>query len=229
MQKKPKCTCGQCNVCKTRERMRKLRQAKAVIEAKSEHVQATTPNKPSPVVIMGVSKLERVKEVNPEPGRSPNDPERGVNSELKELSQRINKKINPLAIWVDGNGHSYGSDTLKGRIYEAESDLDSEIRSLQDQLHSFSKKPRRGREYWYQWINGAWKYVGAVDAKHDPRTGIESRIGALRQDKRVSRDLIKSCVIKELGKHLLIDMEKFRAHVDKRLPGNIILVKDVIS
>lgn len=191
-----KCTCGVCNVCKSRERMRKKRAheswRKGLVESRKAYHASRNETLPA------------------------------QEDELVQLPDN-------LAIWVDGNGHSYGPDTLQGRVYVRESNITDDIKELERQFHSFSKKKRRGREYWYQWDNGSWKYVGPVDARHDPREDIETRIEARREHRQRTKELMKSCVIKELGNHLLIDIEKYREHVDKKLPGNIILVKDVVS
>jgi len=135
---------------------------------------------------------------------------------------------NNKMIWVNGNQPGWGRDSLQGYIYQAKSDFDDRIRNLQDQVNSFSVKTNSGRKYWYQWV-GRWKYVGAVDKNKDPAAGLKKDIESLRAERKNVSESIRSCIIKPLGKHLLIDTAIFKTHVDKRLPDNIIKLEDVIA
>jgi len=137
-----------------------------------------------------------------------------------------------VMIWVDGNGHGYGTDNLNGLIYLAEHEIEQQIREARDQVNFFAKKERRGGKlYWYQWLppTQSWKYIGVVGKGEDPRTPYRKRLSELEQHLENKKALMKSCVIKKLGRHLLIDIAAFREHVDKKLPGNIIKLEDVIS
>jgi len=201
-----KCTCGVCNVCKTRERMRKKRARESLPAHEEELVQLAD----------NLSQDTR--------------PAARESNKRFTLAPRVSDWADNVAIWVHGAGGSYGRDTLQGRIYVREHNIDEDIRGLERQLSSFSKKLRRGREYWYQWLNGSWKYIGPVNGKHDPRTPIEEKIEARKEHRQRTRELMESCVIKELSQdHLLIDIGKYREHVDKKLPDNIILVKEVVG
>lgn len=134
------------------------------------------------------------------------------------------------AIWIEGNSRDWGEDTLKDRISTMESNIEREIRELRDQVNSFSQKERRGgKKYWYRWSNGSWKYVGPVKPGEDPRAGLEAQIAKLEANREHRKAQARSCVVKELGSHLLIDIALFRAHVDKKLPDNTIKLEDVIG
>lgn len=154
----------------------------------------------------------------------------------QELVQQTDNKptvvdyADNIMIWIDGNTPGWGRDCLKGYIEGSNRDYDERMASLRSQINSFTKKVRRNKEYWYQWTKGAWKYIGPVDAKHDPRDGLRKDLENMAEAKVKALQRIKSCVIKELpGKHLVVDIDLFKTHVDKRFPENIIKLEDVIS
>lgn len=131
-------------------------------------------------------------------------------------------------IWVGGNDPS-AWDNLSGRTRDVEEDYSKLETELNSTISGFSQKPRRnGKPYWYQWV-GHWKYVGAVDSKHDPREPLCKRLAVLQDERNRRVKDMESCVVKKLGDHLLVNIKKFRTHIHKALPDDSILVKDVLS
>ena len=197
MEKKPKCTCGECNVCKTRERMRKLRQVKAVNAAQSEYVTATTPNKKA---------LEN-----------------RVNSGLKELSQRINKKINNLGLWIKGaDRHNF--EGLEHAIDAVSRDYDSQVRELRTRVQQHHIKTIKGQDYIYSKYNGETHYHG----KNDPRPELEERAHLLELEAAEKVADMRSCVIKQIGDHYVVNLEQFKKHI-KGSRADLVKLSEVLT
>lgn len=145
-----------------------------------------------------------------------------------------NKNLSKLAIWINGNGTRF-EDTIQGAIYEARATMEHEADRKQDMANSFKTKTRNGKEYWYRWGENKntgrldWLYVCPV-SKGDPRIEYQADAEKINDSIPGKVKLMESCVIKELGKkHLLIDLELYKKHIWKRLPDDLIMLKEVIS
>jgi len=109
-----------------------------------------------------------------------------------------------LAIWINGN------EKLKTELNILVSQLEMEKRMLEDEASRFHKKKVGSGEYWYKSGGGSgrWKYVCA--AKKNPARDIEKRIEAIRRKEERVREGANSGVVKPLGRHLLIDLDRFK-------------------
>ncbi|NYZ78633.1 hypothetical protein H0N99_00635 [Candidatus Micrarchaeota archaeon] len=109
-----------------------------------------------------------------------------------------------LAIWINGN------EKLGRELEKIVSALEAEKERLEDEASRFHKKKVGSREYWYAsgGRSGVWRYV--CPAKRNPADGIEKKIEALIRKKERIREGVNRAVIKPLGKHLLIDLDRFK-------------------
>ncbi len=109
-----------------------------------------------------------------------------------------------LAIWINGN------EKLRAELGRLVSVLEAERKMLEKEASRFHKKKVGSGEYWYRsgGKSGVWKYVCA--GKKNPAKDIERKIKAIgRKEKRVMEG-VNSAVIKPLGKHLLVDLDRFK-------------------
>jgi hypothetical protein len=109
-----------------------------------------------------------------------------------------------LAIWIDGN------EKLKTELDRLVSKLEAEKLVLEAEASKFHKKKVGRREYWYRTGggNGRWKYV--CSAKSDPTRDIEKKIESVEKKEERMREGVNKGVIKPLGRHLLIDLDRFK-------------------
>jgi hypothetical protein len=109
-----------------------------------------------------------------------------------------------LAIWINGN------EKLKEELDRLVSALEAEKSLLEDEILGFHKKKVGTREYWYKsgGRSGVWRYV--CTAKKNPLREIEKKIEAIRRKEEKVRGRVNGAVIKPLGKHLLIDLDRFK-------------------
>ena len=109
-----------------------------------------------------------------------------------------------LAIWINGN------EKLKGELDRQIAALEDEKARLQKNASKFHKKKVGRGEYWYTsgGENGLWRYV--CTARKNPVKEIERKIEAIEKKESRARERINRAVIKPLGKHLLVDLERFR-------------------
>jgi len=108
-----------------------------------------------------------------------------------------------LAIWINGN------EKLGDELLRRTEKLDGEISNLEKEASRFHKKKVGSNFYWYMsgGKSGVWKYVCHGDK--NPLKEIEKRIdGAKRSRERVVES-INRAIIKPLGKHLLVDLDRF--------------------
>jgi hypothetical protein len=109
-----------------------------------------------------------------------------------------------LAIWINGN------EKLKTELGRLVSKLEAEKAMLEGEASRFHRKKVGAGEYWYRsgGGNGRWKYV--CTGKSNPLRDIEKKIGAVRKKEERVREGVNRGVIKPLGRHLLIDLDRFK-------------------
>lgn len=202
-----KCTCGECNVCKTRERMREKRAQEKARSSGERHEQRKGPGS--------------------ELGRDSRETVTPLPASSHELVQQTDNFI-----WVRGGTPNLygGPDSLEQRIQAEEHKAREAIREIRATISSFSQKERRSsrNKYWYQWRDGRWNYVCPV-GKGDPRIEYERDKDKLGEEILVKVHKMRSCIIKKFREHILVDTALFQKHVDKKLPKDIIMVRDVIA
>lgn len=186
---KLKCTCGTCNVCKSRARMKRLYDAKKLQrQAKTEHPTPTAPNKKAP-----------------SPNKTKPLPNKGVNPELP--GGQVPRGVN-LALWIHGGARDNWNG-LEHIIYNMSRDYAGQIRDLRTRINQHHIKTIKGQDYIYSKWNGETKYHG----KHDPRPELETQIIKLEDELKARTELMKSCVLGRIKDHLVVDIEKMRMHV----------------
>lgn len=151
-----------------------------------------------------------------------------VHVALPASSGELAARADNLFIWIEGRTRSYDSDTFAGCVYFMLGEIDREIRGLKAQISSYRTKRSGKSEYWYRCTNRVWKYIGPVK-DGDPRDPLYAQVEKLDASKNERRELARMCIVKELGRHLLVDADKFKKHVNKSLPRNIIMLKEVLA
>jgi hypothetical protein len=108
-----------------------------------------------------------------------------------------------LAIWINGN------EKLRSELNRRTKMLDEEISNLQKEASRFHKKKIGCREYWYMsgGKSGVWRYV--CEGGKNPIKEIEKRIDKTRRSKENVVESVNKAIIKPLGKHLLVDLDRF--------------------
>ena len=109
-----------------------------------------------------------------------------------------------LAIWINGN------EKLAGELEKIVSPLEEEKKRLEDEASRFHRKKVGQREYWYAsgGKSGVWRYVCPV--KMNPAKDIEKKIEAVRRKEERARESANRAVVKLLGRHLLIDLDRLK-------------------
>lgn len=140
--------------------------------------------------------------------------------------------LNNLAIWVGGNetGSSWCSD--RTNFEELRNDklreYTHEIEKLEDTIRRHHKKKVKGREYWYFWDQGKHHSRGSVK-NGDPREPFRKKIKDLQAKHDQRKKDIPSCIVKKFGDHLVLDVQLFKKFVDKKLPGDAVLVSKILK
>jgi hypothetical protein len=109
-----------------------------------------------------------------------------------------------IAIWINGN------EKLMGELGRRTEMLDREISNLEKEASRFHKKKVGSKEYWYMsgGKSGVWRYV--CQGEKNPIKEIEKRIDKARKDKEKVVGSMNRAIIKPLGKHLLVDLDRFK-------------------
>ncbi|MEM3556225.1 MAG: hypothetical protein QXF56_05895 [Candidatus Micrarchaeia archaeon] len=107
-----------------------------------------------------------------------------------------------LGIWVNGN-EKFGEE-LKRRLEPFE----KEMKVLEKEISKFHKKRIGSREYWYKvgGRSGVWEYVCPADT--NPIRDVEEKLQKLKGKINKVEVQLNSAVVKVLGKHLVIDLDK---------------------
>lgn len=142
------------------------------------------------------------------------------------MTAKINEKMDPdtVVFWV------HGADRLNFRGFPAfletvEHEGGQEIRKLETRISSCNTKTVKGSTYWYEWKDGRHVYRG----KEDPRPAYEAEIKKKKAALKGKLDLMKSCIIKQVGKdHLVIDLELYTKHVSKKPIGDQVNIGDML-
>lgn len=109
-----------------------------------------------------------------------------------------------LAIWINGN------EKLVGELGRRVQPLEAEMDRFRKEVSRFHKKKVGCKEYWYVsgGRSGVWRYVGT--ARKNPAKELERKIERIRKEKDRLANSVNKAVIKPLGKHLLIDFDRFK-------------------
>lgn len=175
-----------------------------------------------------------MKKVNPELQRDP--PESGVNQEPNHVAkvkamlqaQPAPRKAKaqaktPLALWVNG-AEKMNFQGLEEHIKTMRRIYGGEIRELATRIQQHHTKTIKGNTYWYSKYNGGQTYHG----KTDPRPGLQTKAIELADRMKVKEELMRSCVKKKLGRHLVIDLEVFKRQF-KGSRADVIPVNDMLG
>lgn len=237
-EKKTSCTCGECNVCRTRERMRRLRAARKAVRAehatpKAPNKRATLPNKAS-LSLQETAKryadnldkhikatkgvLENLEKVRQK------YPNARVHTHGKQIHVGLPKvTMSNLGIWVRGaDPHHF--EGLEHAIRNTQRSFDREMRELKTRIQQHHVKTIKGQEYIYSKYNGETRYHG----KHDPRPELQERLDKLEDGLKDKEKAMRSCVIKKIGDHYVIDLETFKKEI-KGTNADIIKLGEVLS
>lgn len=140
--------------------------------------------------------------------------------------------VNNMAIWIDANGSDYSwshRTRFDEYVQEKLRPMHEEVSNIQEQIDRHHIKTIKGRKYWYQWEDGKWTSRGTAEGKEDPRTPLKDKRAKLEEKIKALENDIRSCVVKKSGKHLVIDVAKFKQHADKKLPEDVIMVSEILG
>lgn len=126
--------------------------------------------------------------------------------------------------WING-ADRWNHDGLEMLIEDARRSAHDKIRAIEDQINSCNIKNIKGKPYWYQWIDGKHVYKG----KEDPRPPLREQLKELHDAQKEKAERMRSCIIKKIDKHYVIDLVKYKEHVQARLGKGMILVSEVLA
>lgn len=157
------------------------------------------------------------------PGNLPirEDPERDQKSYPGPEDQN-QEKMDKIAIWINGND-TWSDENIDALIEEKTDELTDKLMEIEKQLNRFHTKKVKGKTYWYKVENGKWIYCG----KEDPRKQLFKEKTKLEKEKSEIEQKIRSCVIKEAGNHLIIDIKKLKESVNE-IPENIVMISEIL-
>jgi len=134
------------------------------------------------------------------------------------------KDLDNIGIWINGNSEEAWEDTLESLISEKTWEIQEEIRKLEAEISRYHTKKVKGKIYWYKVENGKWKYIG----KEDPTRELRKKVEKLKQRLNSVSKEIRSCVIKEAGDHLIVDISKLKS-VAGSLPENLVKLSEILG
>ncbi len=105
-----------------------------------------------------------------------------------------------LILWINGPSN------IHEMMSEEQSKVRSKIDRLERDIRSFSTKTVKGKEYWYQWNDNGWKYMGAAD----PRIKTRAKIKHLQGQLKGIQKRFESKILKRMGKHAIVDKSQLR-------------------
>jgi len=127
-----------------------------------------------------------------------------------------------IAIWINGNDN-FEINNIDSLIEEKTDELTGKLMEINKQLSRYHTKKVKGKIYWYKVVDGKWIYCG----KEDPRKPLLEEKAKLEKEKSEIEQKIRSCVIKEAGDHLIIDVRKFEKVVGK-IPENVVKILEIL-
>lgn len=140
------------------------------------------------------------------------------------MSKALEQKINNTTLWING-ADKHNWQGLPNTIDTAEREYNQRIRALEARISSCNQKEIKGSKYWYEWQDGQHKYRG----KTDPRPPYEAQVQQLQDELKKKIEPMKSCIIKTVGKHLVIDVSLYREHVSKKTIGDQVNIGEVLA
>jgi hypothetical protein len=129
------------------------------------------------------------------------------------------------ALWIDGAGGELIDGSLESFIRAKRQVLRREISALEEKASRYHTKTIKGNTYWYFVESGSWKFSG----KEDPRSAIMKQIIEIKAKIKPMEERMRSCVIKRLDRHLVIDLGLFKKHVCRDVPGRIVPVSRILE
>lgn len=152
---------------------------------------------------------------------------RAADAEKAERLREIkNRKGGNRVFWING-ADRWNHDSLEMLIDNARRSHQEEAKALQDQIDKCRTKTIKGNTYWYQWSPEKGDHI--YRGKEDPRPPLKQKLKKLREAQQANLEKMRSCVVKKIDKHYVIDLVKYQEHVQKRLRSGMILVSEVLA
>ena len=111
---------------------------------------------------------------------------------------RLSLDPETTGIWING------VDDLNCLVERAQNRIESELRALRNKINSFNYKTVKGQKYLYRWEDGKHIYIG----KNDPRPTMEKDIIKLGEKQKQIGETLRTCVLRTIDEHLIIDLNK---------------------
>lgn len=140
------------------------------------------------------------------------------------------QRVNDLAIWVNGNEKPYysGRTRFLKLVEDKLTPKKRQAQTIANAIDRHHKKTIKGNEYWYAWEGDRW--VSKGPAKNgDPRKELEASRNKLLKEIEKHEELMRSCVVREVGDHLVFNVKLFKKHVGGQLPSDAIQVSALLN
>jgi hypothetical protein len=129
------------------------------------------------------------------------------------------------ALWINGAGGELIDGSLESFIRAKRQVLRREISALEEKASRYHTKTIKGNTYWYFVEAGKWKFSG----KEDPRPEIMRQAKEIESRIKPLEERMRSCIIKRLDQHLVIDLGLFKKNVCRDVPERIVPVSRILE